>query len=156
MRRLNKGFSLVELMIVVAIIGILAAIAIPNYIKYQLSAKRSEVNGAVDGIKNAEAKYDAEHDGYLNAAVQPRDDGALNKAQTAWVTTATDWISLGWAPDGNVRGNYVVVVTAASGTSPETYTITGKSDVDDDSQLYVVTATPTGNAAVTSGTENYY
>ena len=156
MRRLNKGFSLVELMIVVAIIGILAAIAIPNYIKYQLSAKRSEVNGAVDGIKNAEAKYDAEHDGYLNAAVQPRADSALNKAQIAWNTTATDWISLGWAPDGNVRGNYLVAVTAASGTTPQSYTITGKSDVDDDSQLYTVTATPDANVAVTSGTENYY
>ncbi len=156
MRRLNKGFSLVELMIVVAIIGILAAIAIPNYIKYQLSAKRSEVNGAVDGIKNAEAKYDAEHDGYLNAAVQPRADSALSKAQVAWTTTATDWISLGWAPDGNVRGNYLVAVTAASGTTPQTYTITGKSDVDDDSQLYTVTATPDANATVTSGTENYY
>lgn len=157
MRRLNKGFSLVELMIVVAIIGILAAIAIPNYIKYQLSAKRSEVNGAVDGIKNAEAKYDAEHDGYLNAAVQPRADGSLGKGQVAWVTTATDWISLGWAPDGNIRGNYLVAVTAASGSGvAETYTITGKSDVDDDGQLYTVTGTPTANATVTSGTENYY
>ena len=156
MRRLNKGFSLVELMIVVAIIGILAAIAIPNYIKYQLSAKRSEVNGAVDGIKNAEAKYDAEHDGYLDAAVQPRGDGVLNKAQTAWNTVAADWISLGWAPDGNVRGNYMVAVVPAAGTVPQSYVITGKSDVDDDSQVYIVTATPDTNATVTAGTENYY
>ncbi len=152
----QKGFSLVELMIVVAIIGILAAIAIPNYIKYQLSAKRSEVNGAVDGIKNAEAKYDAEHDGYLNTALKPRADSALDKQMVAWDTTATDWLSIGWTPDGNVRGNYVVVVTAASGTTPQTYTITGKSDVDDDSLLYTVTATPELNTSVTAGTENYY
>ena len=48
--RANKGFSLVELMIVVAIIGILAAIAIPNFITMQLKAKRGELPGNVDGI----------------------------------------------------------------------------------------------------------
>jgi type IV pilus assembly protein PilA len=152
----QKGFSLVELMIVVAIIGILAAIAIPNYIKYQLSAKRSEVNGAVDGIKNAEAKYDAEHDGYLNAALKPRTDAALDKSQFAWDATAADWLSIGWMPDGSVRGNYLVVVTGASGSTLQTYTITGKSDVDDDSLPYTVTATPDANTTVTPGTENYY
>ena len=59
MRRFSKGFSLVELMIVVAIIGILAAIAIPNFITMQLKAKRSELPGNVDGIKTAELSYDA-------------------------------------------------------------------------------------------------
>ena len=53
-------------MIVVAIIGILAALAIPTFVEMQLRAKRAEVPGNLDGIKTAQVGYEATYDAYVN------------------------------------------------------------------------------------------
>ena len=60
----RKGFTLIELMIVVGIIGVLASIAIPNYLNYQCKAKQSEAKQHLGVIAKGEVAYYAEFDEY--------------------------------------------------------------------------------------------
>ena len=66
MIRNKKGFTLIELMIVVAIIGILAAIAIPNFLKFQAKSKQSEAKTNLKAVLTAETSYFGEFNQYAN------------------------------------------------------------------------------------------
>jgi prepilin-type N-terminal cleavage/methylation domain-containing protein len=55
----KKGFTLIELMIVVAIVGILAAIAIPAYLDYTVKSKITEVTTAMDALAQSASEYHA-------------------------------------------------------------------------------------------------
>ena len=86
--RRNEGFTLIELMIVVAIIGILAAIAIPNFLKFQCKSKQSEAKTNLAGLFTAEKSFFGEYNSY-----------------------GSDLVSVNWIPDGSPLYIYGISAT---------------------------------------------
>lgn len=124
----GRGFTLVEMMIVTAIIAVLAAIAIPAVYTYQLKARVSEQSLNAYGIADAVRIYDASFD------MLPPDNGGpypINitpgKALHDWVAlNSTDWGSYLYKPDGKVRCMYMYGENGVTGT------ILSLCDVDGD------------------------
>ncbi|HFB0344199.1 TPA: pilin, partial [Neisseria gonorrhoeae] len=93
MNTLQKGFTLIELMIVIAIVGILAAVALPAYQDYTARAQVSEAILLAEGQKSAVTEY------YLNHGKWPEDNGAAGVA----------------SPPTDIKGKYVKEVKVENG-----------------------------------------
>ncbi|MBH6135711.1 pilin [Neisseria meningitidis] len=102
MNTLQKGFTLIELMIVIAIVGILAAVALPAYQDYTARAQVSEAILLAEGQKSAVTEY------YLNHGTWPSNNS------DAGVATSTD-----------IKGKYVEKVEVAKGVITATMLSSG-------------------------------
>jgi prepilin-type N-terminal cleavage/methylation domain-containing protein len=115
------GYTLVELMAVVTILGILAAISIPLYKGYVYRSKASEATGSLLEIKNREESYYADTQTYLNVSTGA-DDWFPSSAPTQNLQTWTSdpkWQMLGWQPPGGKVYFSYLVVAGAVGTTPQ-------------------------------------
>ncbi|HGI8256965.1 TPA: pilin [Neisseria meningitidis] len=102
MNTLQKGFTLIELMIVIAIVGILAAVALPAYQDYTARAQVSEAILLAEGQKSAVTEY------YLNHGEWPGNNS-----------------SAGVASSSTIKGKYVKEVTVANGVITATMLSSG-------------------------------
>ncbi|EPH3654242.1 pilin, partial [Neisseria gonorrhoeae] len=93
MNTLQKGFTLIELMIVIAIVGILAAVALPAYQDYTARAQVSEAILLAEGQKSAVTEY------YLNNGKWPENNGDAGVA----------------SPPSDIKGKYVKQVEVKNG-----------------------------------------
>jgi type IV pilus assembly protein PilA len=133
----RAGFTLIELMIVIAIIGVLAAVAVPGFRRYQMTAKRAEAFTNLKALATSQKSFYAEWNSYIDSPPEPWNTSgeAPSQRKRSVAPLTASFAALGWTPEGDVFYDYDSC--SAPGCSvacscQTCFTATAWGDLDDD------------------------
>jgi len=134
--RSNQGFTLIELMIVVAILGILAAVAIPNYLAYQAKARRSEVKANLGAVLKSQTAFQGEKNRYSGFSEIGWNIMGTSQRFT-YRTMATDAVGNpgGVEVKGPISGNSPEHSLYPAASSMASFTASATGNIDNDPAL---------------------
>ncbi|HYO52657.1 prepilin-type N-terminal cleavage/methylation domain-containing protein [Archangium sp.] len=138
--RIRRGFSLIELMIVVCIIGLLATVALPQFQNILLRTKQAEREAMMPSIMRMLNEYSNAHGGQFPGGADPdlppNPPFPPNGSKQAFSVALGHWADLGWTPDGLLQYRYDV-----TRTGPDTLAVTAQADLDRNGHVNIKTST---------------
>jgi prepilin-type N-terminal cleavage/methylation domain-containing protein len=140
----DLGFTLIEIMIVVAIIGILAAVAIPSFMQFTYRARSAEIPHNLSAIREQEITYYGTRVRFLPAGISPlactNGSPPASSVRCSWATFDGDgsdndrsgFSELQFIPEGPVWAQYAVVTgcPSATGAGDQCFTAEAQADIN--------------------------
>jgi prepilin-type N-terminal cleavage/methylation domain-containing protein len=143
--RSHAGFTLVEVLIVVALVGVLASVAIPSFLSYQARTRRSEAYANLSAVARSQTALYAVKGLYHGTGLSwpdPLPYGGLGAHRMTWdAASESAYAELGWAPEGQVYYSYETNTPEVPGsgcTCNVCFTATAFGDVDDNGQTSAI------------------